>query len=293
MRLRDAIVVVICAGYLPGCAGTESRSILVFSRTAAFRHESIADGIRALQDLGPSNGFAVVTTEQPETFTDAELRKHAAVVFLNTSGDVLDETQQAAFERYIRAGGGFVGVHSAADTEYGWGFYVQLVGATFRSHDAIQEGVLTVDDRGHPASAKLPAPWRVTDEWYNFRASPRGKVHVLLSLDETSVRGGLMGADHPIAWYREIEGGRSFYTARGHTREAYAEPAFRDHLVGGIRWAAGLEPATAATPLPDLGVHLPIDVESGGDGALYALEYGPDDYFYPGTGRLVRIEGTP
>jgi type 1 glutamine amidotransferase len=193
----------------------------------------------------------VEATEDGGAFSDAGLAGYRAVIFLNTTGDVLDAEQQAAFERYIRAGGGFVGVHAAADTEYGWRFYLRLVGATFRSHGAVQEGLLRVEDRGHPASESLPDPWRVWDEWYDFRGSPRSRAHVIVSLDETSISDGSMGGDHPIAWYRDVEGGRSFYTARGHTPESFGEPELREHLLGGIRWAAGLAEATPGTPLPD------------------------------------------
>jgi glucose/arabinose dehydrogenase len=249
--LRIAFVATVSSGTFGfGCASTFA-DILVFSRTREFRHESISAGVEAIRTLGRAHGFDVQATEDPSVFSDAGLRQFDAVVFLNTTGDVLDLDEQAAFERYIHAGGGFVGVHAAADTEYSWSFFLRLVGATFLSHDAVQPGTLRVEDRGHPASANLPDSWIVTDEWYNFRASPSGKVHVLASLVETSVTGGRMGADHPIAWYREFEGGRSFYTARGHTAESFAEPAFRDHLLGGISWAMGAAEARPATPLPD------------------------------------------
>jgi len=272
----------------PGCGGSDgvagpgTSRVLVFSRTAGFRHASIPAGIAAVRELAAERGLDVESTESPAVFADAELGRFRAVVFLNTTGDVLSSEQQAAFERYIRAGGGFVGVHSAADTEYGWAFYLQLVGATFRSHDAVQPGTLRVEDRGHPASAGLPDPWSVTDEWYNFRGSPRGKVHVLASLDETTVRGGTMGAEHPIAWYRDFQGGRSFYTARGHTTESFGEPAFREHLLGGLLWAAGLETASPESALPgpselrtealDDAVHQGMELEVAGDGRVFFVE---------------------
>ena len=175
------------------------------------------------------------------------------MVFLSTTGNVLDAAQQAAFERYIRAGGNFVGVHAAADTEYDWPFYGGLVGAYFKSHPIVphvQTATVRVADRRHPSTRHLPDHWVRADEWYDYRANPRGNVHVLATLDERTYRstippappgfGGQMGADHPIAWCHRYQGGRSWYTGGGHTDASYGEPAFRKHLLGGIRWAAGI-----------------------------------------------------
>jgi type 1 glutamine amidotransferase len=212
--------------------------VLVFSRTAGFRHDSIPAGIAAIRELGTEHGFTVTATEDGAAFAAANLDRYAVVVFLNTTGDVLDAGQQSAFEAYIRSGGGYVGVHSAADTEYDWPFYGDLVGAYFAAHPAIQQATIRVEDRSHPSTAHLDATWVRTDEWYNYRTNPRSAVRVLVTLDESSYSGGTMGADHPLAWYRPFEGGRSFYTGGGHTVQAYAEPAFRAHLLGGIRYAA-------------------------------------------------------
>lgn len=220
-------------------AQSADRRVLVFSRTAGFRHASIADGIAAIHRLGRENGFAVDATEDPAVFDDARLEPYAAVVFLSTTGDVLNETQQAAFERYIRSGRGFAGVHSAADTEYDWAWYGGLIGAYFVSHSAVQPATIRVPDRAHASTRSLPPRWDRTDEWYNFRSNPRGRAHVLLLLEESSYSGGEMGADHPIAWCHFYDGGRSWYTALGHTEATYGEPHFLRHLLGGIRFAAG------------------------------------------------------
>ncbi|MEU5105182.1 MULTISPECIES: ThuA domain-containing protein [unclassified Streptomyces] len=214
-----------------------SDRVLVFSKTAGFRHDSIPDGIAAIEELGAQGGFAVDATEDAAAFTPDNLARYAAVVFLSTTGDVLDPAQQSAFERYVRAGGGYVGVHAAADTEYDWPFYEGLVGAYFQSHPAIQQATVDVEDRAHPATAHLGPQWERTDEWYNYRANPRDRVKVLASLDETSYEGGAMGQDHPISWCQDYRGGRAFYTGFGHTKESYADPAFRQHLLGGIRYA--------------------------------------------------------
>jgi type 1 glutamine amidotransferase len=214
--------------------------VLVFSKTTGFRHDSIPAGIAALRSLGSANGFSVSATEDAARFTSKRLRRFETVVFLNTTGDVLAPRQQAAFRSYIHHGGGWVGIHSAADTEYDWPFYGSLLGAYFQSHPAIQPAAIDVADRSHPSTKRVPARWMRTDEWYNFAADPRGRVHVLATLDESTYSGGTMGADHPIAWCHPFKGGRAWYTAGGHTAESYAEPDFRRHLLGGILWAAGL-----------------------------------------------------
>ncbi|AZM45227.1 Crp/Fnr family transcriptional regulator [Streptomyces sp. WAC 06738] len=213
--------------------------VLVFSKTAGFRHDSIDEGVAALTELGTGNDFSVTATEDAGAFTAANLAQYESVVFLHTTGDVLDGTQQAAFEGYIRGGGGYMGIHAAADTEYGWPFYGELVGAWFASHPAIQQATVNVEDHAHDATAHLDDQWVRTDEWYDYRAGARDTAHVLATLDESTYDGGQMGEDHPIAWCQEYEGGRSFYTGGGHTAESYAEPDFVRHLLGGVRWSAG------------------------------------------------------
>jgi type 1 glutamine amidotransferase len=219
-------------------AASPAFSILVFSKTAGFRHDSIPAGIAAVQALGRQVGFAVDASEISASFTDDTLAKYKAVVFLSTTGDVLNGEQEAAFERFIRGGGGFVGIHSAADTEYGWPFYAGLIGAYFAGHPDIQTATIHVEALPHPSTAGLPASWTRRDEWYNFQKNPRGTVNVLATLDERTYNGGTMGADHPIMWSRSYEGGRAWYTAGGHTIESFAEPLFLDHIGKAIVWAA-------------------------------------------------------
>jgi type 1 glutamine amidotransferase len=218
-------------------------AILVFSKTTGYRHDSIPDGIAAIQQLGDENGFTVDATEDSSVFTDETLAQYQAVVFLLTSGTVLDDDQKAAFERFIEAGNGYVGVHSASDTEYDWVWYGGLLGAYFSSHPDIQAAEVDVEDHDHPSTWFLPDVWQRTDEWYNFRTNPRDQgVTVLATLDESTYSGGQMGNDHPIMWYQEYDGGRSWYTAMGHTQESYTEPLFRENLLGGILYAIGDSP---------------------------------------------------
>jgi type 1 glutamine amidotransferase len=204
--------------------------VLVFTRTMGFRHDSIPDAVDAVARLGAEHGFGVDSTEDPAVFTESNLAGYQAVVFLLTTGDVLERVHEAAFERYIGSGGGYVGVHSASDTEYDWPFYGGLVGAYFASHPEIQPGLVRLEDND----------WWRSDEWYNFRSNPRDNpsIRVLATLDESTYAGGNMG-DHPIAWMHEYAGGRAWYTAGGHTRESYTEPLFQAHVLGGILYAAG------------------------------------------------------
>jgi len=213
--------------------------VLVFSKTEGFRHSSIPAGIAAIEQLGTENGFIVEATEDASAFTFENLQQYEAIIFLSTTGDVLNRNEQDAFERYIRNGGGFVGIHAASDTEYNWPWYGELVGAYFDSHPAIQTATIEVADRIHPSTKHLPEYWERTDEWYNYNKNPRGQVHVLATLDESSYSGGNMGYDHPIAWMHEFDGGRSWYTGGGHTDESYSEPDFLKHILGGIMYASG------------------------------------------------------
>ena len=230
----------------PACpaASADSFNVLLFSRTAGFRHDSIPAAITTLASLQNAGGYQAAATENPETFTAEGLSCYQVVVFLLTTGDVLNDAQQAAFETWVNAGGGYVGIHSASDTEYDWPFYGALVGAYFLQHPAVQQASVNVDPgaTAHPivTAAALPSPWVHTDEWYDFRTNPRAQVTVLDTVDESTYSGGTMGADHPISWVHPTPaGGRAFYTALGHTKEGYADAVFQRFLVAGLRWAAG------------------------------------------------------
>ncbi|WP_327043506.1 ThuA domain-containing protein [Microbispora sp. NBC_01189] len=214
--------------------------VLVFSKTTGFRHDSIPEGIAAVQKLGQENNFAVDATEDSAAFTDANLAQYQAVVFMSTTGDpVSTQDQKDAFQRYIQKGGGYVGVHAAADSGYSWDWYGKLVGAYFKQHPAIQQATVKVEDPAHPSTAGLPTTWTRTDEWYDYRSNPRNTVHVLTSLDEKSYSGGTMGADHPNTWCQDFDGGRSWYTGLGHLKENYSEANFLKLLLGGIKTASG------------------------------------------------------
>jgi type 1 glutamine amidotransferase len=248
-----AVVALVAGGCVAGApdqgprrppAPAQPARVLVLSKTAGFRHASIPAGVRAIRELGRRGGFAVDATEDSGRLSGDGLNQYRAVVFLSTTGDFLAGPEQDALQRFVERGGGWVGIHAAADAERGWPWYETLVGARFSRHPAVQPATIHVTDQRHPATATLPAVWQRTDEWYEFDRNPRGSVHVLATLDERTYQGGHMGADHPIAWCHTVGAGRSLYTALGHTTESYSEPPFLAHLLGAIRWAAGLEPGT-------------------------------------------------
>jgi cytochrome c len=233
---KSLIAVLILFLLSFACAKKQKPRVLVFSKTAGYRHESIEPVKLALIKLGQINEFDVDTTEDASAFNEANLQKYGAVVFLSTTQNVLDPVQQADFKRFIEAGGGFVGIHAAADTEYEWPWYGALVGAYFKSHPKIQEAKLKKVKAFGPNT--LPDDWIRTDEWYNYKKISKD-INVIYNLDESSYEGGENGPDHPIAWYHEFQGGRSFYTGLGHTNESYSDSLFLEHLLQGIKYALG------------------------------------------------------
>lgn len=254
------IISVVCLYFSCSNKRNEKPRVLVFSLTKGFHHESIPDGIAAIQKLGQENNFDVDTTTNPEMFNDSTLKNYSAVIFLCTTGDVLDYRQEAAFERYIQAGGGYVGVHSATDTEYDWGWYGRLAGGYFYDHPGIhdtahnvQEGIFNVVDQTNISTKHLSKQWKRTDEFYSFKKLD-SNLHVLITIDESSYHGGKRMGNHPMAWYHDYDGGRAFYTALGHTKESYTEPDYLKHLLGGIQYAIGdnlkLDYSKTKTELP-------------------------------------------
>ncbi|GAB2764323.1 hypothetical protein GCM10027275_01770 [Rhabdobacter roseus] len=238
MKSFLSTLAILLAGFSLLATAPARDAILVFSKTAGFRHLSIPDGKRALLKLGKENNIRVDTTEDAAAFTAANLRQYKAIVFLSTSGDVFNDEQQTAFQEYIRRGGGFVGIHGASTTEYTWPWFNKLVGAYFLDHPKPQPASIDVWNKVHPATRVLPNRWNRFDEWYNYRDIQPG-IKVLATMDEGSYQGGKHGRNHPIVWYHEFDGGRSFYTGFGHTPASYTEPLFLDHIREGILWAMG------------------------------------------------------
>jgi cytochrome c len=220
------------------------KKILVFSSTKGFRHSSIKPGQVALFKMAKEKGFSVDTTENAANFTEKNLKQYRIVVFLNTTGNVLNDVQQIAFERYIQAGGAYFGIHAATDTEYDWNWYTKLAGGQFASHPGrpnVQKGTFTAVDRTHISTAHMPETFDRTDEFYDTKNFNKD-VHVLITLDEKSYKDGKMGDFHPMAWYHEYDGGRSFYTNWGHTHESFEEPIVVQHIWGALQWLASGRP---------------------------------------------------
>ncbi len=220
---------------------------LLFTKTAGWHHKSINEGVDAIRYLGERHQFQVDWEEMAWRFTDENLEQYDVIIFLSTTGDVLNDEQQAAMKRFIQSGKGFVGIHAASDTEYEWEWFTQLVGRMFVIHPANQTARLHVVDRNFPGMERMPDSFLFTDEWYTFTDEKVEGLNYLLTIDEDSYdpsadwgdkKSDGMGDFHPISWYHEFDGGRSFYTAMGHMEKTYDDWLFLEHIYGGIYWAA-------------------------------------------------------
>jgi type 1 glutamine amidotransferase len=247
MKHYRLLLVLLVGALATNVARAEQFSVALFSKTAGWHHESILEGVTAIRNLGKLHDFNVFWTEDASrVFKDEELKKYKVVIFLSTTGDALNNDQQAAFERYIKAGGGFVGIHAAADTEYDWPWYTKMVGHMFHIHPAVQTATIKVEDPNFPGMDRFAKRFLATEEWYEYDA-PRSKLHYLLSVDEKTYKpyakwgpkeGKGMGNFHPIAWFQEYDGGRAFYTGLGHLPATFSDVHFLHHIYGGIYWAA-------------------------------------------------------
>jgi cytochrome c len=281
--------------------------ILVFTKTKGFHHESIPAGIAAIQKIGEQNGFRVDTTTDAAYFTEDHLKKYKAIVFVSSTGNILNADQQLAFQRYIEAGGGFAGIHGASDAEYNWAWYNNLVGAYFLSHPSdpnVRKATIVVTDTANPIMAGIPQKWERTDEWYNFK-NINPAIKVLASLDEDSYEGGENGDRHPIAWYHDYDGGRAFYTGGGHTTESFSEPLFLKHIAAGIKYAMGSDSAkldytkayaikspeenrfTKTIISNDLNEPMEFAVAPGGN--VYTIERNGNFYVYDASSNSTRL----
>lgn len=220
---------------------------LMVTTTKGWHHESLHSGVLAIKELGAQNFFDVVLLENPNGITDKYLEQFQVVIFLNTTGDIFDAEQQKVMERFIQSGKGFVGIHSASDTEYDWDWYTKMVGRMFQIHPAVQTAKLNIIDPSFPGLQGFANNKLWTDEWYEFSPEKTTGLNYILAVDEASYnpkvqwgdkKGMGMGKLHPVAWYHDYDGGRAFYTALGHIPTIFSDKAFLDHLYAGIFWAA-------------------------------------------------------
>jgi cytochrome c len=306
MHRFASLALALASLCVPVAARTQQPRVLVFSKTAGFRHSSIGVGIAAVEKLGQENGFAVDATEDAGAFTQKNLARYRAVVWLNTTGDVLDNAQQDDFERYIQAGGGYVGVHSATDTEYDWPWYGRLAGAWFNGHPGnpnVRKATYRVLDKSHPSTVGFPDTLVREDEFYNFK-SIDPTIHTLIEIDEKSYEGGTNGAHHPMSWYHDFDGGRAWYTNMGHTEATYSEHLFLQHLLGGLRYAMGTKPVDFTRARPEenrftrivLAEKLDEPIELAvlpGNRVLFIERHGYVNLYSPATGHVKRIATIP
>ncbi len=248
MKLPRLVLFVAGALLAAAAARAEQFSVAVFSKTGGWHHDSIHAGVTAVRELGQLHDFGVFWSEDANRiFTDEQLAKYKVVVFLSTTGDILNDQQKAAFQKFIQKGGGFVGIHAASDTEYKWEWYTKMVGHMFHIHPAVQTAILQVEDYQFPGMERFAKRFLFTEEWYEFQPPTSNQLKHLLTVDEKTYKphakwgpkeGKGMGAVHPISWYQEYDGGRAFYTALGHMSATFGDANFRHHIYGGIYWAA-------------------------------------------------------
>src|SRR3954470_10525821 len=306
MQRLISLALLLVSFAVPVAAHGQEPRVLVFSKTAGYRHSSIPFGIAAVRKIGQENGFAVDATEDATAFTAKNLARYRAVVFMSTTGDVLDPTQQDNFERYIQAGGGWVGVYSATDTEYDWPWYGRMAGAWFNGHPGnpnVRTATYRVLDKSHVSTAGFPDTFVHEDEFYNFK-SIDPTIHTLIEIDEKSYEGGTNGEHHPMSWYHDFDGGRAWYTNMGHTEASFSEPLFLRHLLGGLRYAMGTTNVDFARARPEenrftrvvLAEKLDEPVELAvlpDERVLFVERHGYVNLYTPANGRTRRIATIP
>ncbi|RCG26586.1 PKD domain-containing protein [Sphaerisporangium album] len=280
--------------------------VLLFTKTAGFRHDSIPAGVTMFQQMATDNNFQVDHTEDASVFNTANLNTYDAVIMFQTSGMVWDtDAQRQAIQAYVRAGHGVVAIHNATDmnieAQFPWWDQVVMGGAHMTQHSAILQGTAKVADKVHPSTQGLPDRWTRPEEWYNFDKNMRGSVHVLATADETTYDAGpnKMGADHPISWCQIAEGGRVWATAMGHQASSYSEPLFKQHLLGGVKWAAGAAPGDCGGTVAaryqkvtlDAAPDQPMELDVAADGTVFYISRSGKVNMIPAGGG-ARVIGT-
>lgn len=316
LRFFHLFIVVLLSLQLAGCgAGQEEaqavtseqvQKVLIFSKTKGWRHGSIEPGTQHLKKALETKGLEVVTSEDASIFNDSDLSTFSTLVFLNTTGDILDSPQQVAMERYIQAGGGYVGIHSATDTESAgdWIWYRRLVGGVFAGHPGVPSNVqmarIQVINKEHPSTQHLPDNFRIADEWYDFKSLSDRRID-LMKVDEKTYQGGGHKGYHPIAWYHDFDGGRSFYTGIGHNANNFTNALYLDHLLGGIKYAIGdnLRDYSKSRPEPNrfvkevlvdkLNEPVSLDITKDGSGIIFVERKGQVMWVDVATAQMTEI----
>ncbi|MDB4583580.1 ThuA domain-containing protein [Draconibacterium sp.] len=222
----------------------EPINILVFSKTSGFRHASISSGLKMLYDNSRKQNWIITATEDASLLRDEFLARFDVAVFLNPTGDAICDMGQEAFEKFMKKGKGFVGIHAASDCEYEWPYYGNLVGAYFLTHPPAQKATVIFENYDHPAMKPFEGmkTYTTVDEWYSFKKNPRPNVNVLARLDENTIKKSNNDTwkmdDHPLIWWNDKDGIRSFYTVFGHTHEAFQDELVIEHIKNAINWSA-------------------------------------------------------
>lgn len=235
-----SLCTLLCCFFFTDALAQKTKNVLIFSKTTGFRHQSIEKGVQTVEKLLNDQYIETFHSEDERIFNANNLANYDAILFLSTTGDLFNSQQKEDIQNFIRSGKGFVGIHAASDTEYNWPWYGGLVGGYFASHPAVQEAKIDVLNRKHSSTQHLQKVWFHKDEWYDFKDVKEG-LHILMALDETSYNGGKMGKFHPIAWFQEYDGGRSFYTGLGHTEESFDSELFQKHILGGVQYVLKLK----------------------------------------------------
>jgi type 1 glutamine amidotransferase len=223
-------------------AQEKPKNVLIFSKTEAFRHSSISKGKDFFSDMGKKNHWEMTFSENSELFSDKSLANYDVIVFLNTTGNILNDNEQEALKGYLESGKGFVGIHSAAYTEVDWKWYTNMIGTSLDTHVKEINAELSARlDTKHPALEGWNEKEVFFTEWYNFK-QPIGKhINILTTLNEDSYKGLKMNSSHPISWYHLYDGGKVFYTELGHSEATYDDLRFYNHIQGALQWVLGIK----------------------------------------------------
>jgi type 1 glutamine amidotransferase len=243
-KFKKIVFTIVCFTFALSLSAQEKEpSVLVFSKTKGYKHKSIPSGIDFFKNLQKETNWKIDFSIDGNDFTSENLKNYKVIVFLNTTGNILEDNQKKAFQKYINRGNGFVGIHAASDTEKEWTWFTNMIGATFKIHPKVQNGTLYIDTSSeHPAINHLKEKEVFKDEWYSFLKPVAKHVNVLATLDDTSYETKQISTkSHPITWYHHFDGGRVFYTGLGHTNESYEDVRFKKMIKGAILWAADIK----------------------------------------------------